>query len=156
MASEQLLSIDVLERDLRNAERELAKATSARQQAQEVEAQWTTEVTSLKNLIQVRKQRMAPGASIPIIVPDGYAKANETNLPGSLNGSAGEDINRVDWIDALVAASGSAGMAPPEIQRKAEQEHLTMHPNYPYVVLKKLVAKERVVKRRGRYYAKGS
>ena len=70
------------------------------------------------------------------------------------NGASGEDLSKVDWIDGLIAASGTMGLAPPEIMKAAEKEQIKMHPNYPYVVLRKLVQKDRVVKLRGRYYKK--
>ena len=150
MAGEQLLSVEALERDLQNAERELGKAVEARQRASSVEDQWKMEVTSLTNLIQVRKQRMVPQDwSVPSAGDSGTPFPN-----GGLPQDSDEEFNRVDWIDGLIAASGVNGISPPEILRRAEQAHISMHPNYPYVVLKKLVAKERAVKRRGRYYNK--
>jgi len=62
------------------------------------------------------------------------------------------DGNRVDWIAATVAASGNNGITPPEIMRKAAAAGLTMHKNYPYVVLGKLVERKAVRKDEGRYY----
>ncbi len=38
--------------------------------------------------------------------------------------------------------------------KAADKMHIKMHPNYPYVVLRKLVEKERAVKRKGRYYSR--
>jgi len=157
-SSEQLLSIEVLQRDLTNAERELSKATAERLRAGDVEGQWQTEVTSLKNLIQVRKQRMNPTVAKELAVPDSLALRDEVRGAFTVtdNWKGTEDLNKVDWIDGLIAASGTMGIAPPEIMKAAEKDHIKMHPNYPYVVLRKLVEKERAVKRRGRYYKKGT
>lgn len=54
------LTLDALESDLRVAEVEFAKVTAARERAEEVENQWKTEVGSLRNLIEVRRQRLHP------------------------------------------------------------------------------------------------
>jgi hypothetical protein len=61
--------------------------------------------------------------------------------------------SRVDWIAGAVAASGTMGITPPEILAQAEKAGVSMHPNYPYVVLKKLVGKKRVRRSGARYYS---
>jgi hypothetical protein len=154
----ELISIETLEQGLKNAERELARAATDRMRATEVEAEWQTEVTSLKNLIQVRKQRM----NLKIVKESPVEESGEPRedysggtLSMADNGTASEALNKVEWIDGLIAASGTMGIAPPEIMKAAEKDQIKMHPNYPYVVLRKLVEKERAVKRRGRYYKKG-
>jgi len=63
------------------------------------------------------------------------------------------DLNRVEWIAYAVAASGNIGITPPEILAQAEQAGVTMHQNYPYVVLKKLVGKNRVRRKGARYFS---
>jgi hypothetical protein len=74
----------------------------------------------------------------------------------SLAASEGADINRVNWMAGLIAASGTLGITPPEILKAAERDGIKLHRNYPYIVLRKLVDKDRAVKRRGRYYKKES
>lgn len=153
--ADQLLSIEALERDLANAERELEKATTDRLRAEQIEGQWSTEVTSLKNLIQVRQQRLNPVVAKNIAVGDAlHIRTDHDSSSSAVNGKGAEDLNKVDWIDGLIAASGTLGVAPPEIMKAAQKSQIKMHPNYPYVVLRKLVEKDRIVKRRGRYYKK--
>jgi hypothetical protein len=153
---QRLISIDALEGDLAYAERELAKATEATARANEAELQWQTEVTGLRNLIRIRKQRMSPGVanSVAAVSDDQTSLASEVTALPVGPPKDDEDVNKVDWIDGLIAASGTAGIAPPEIMKTAEKQLIKMHPNYPYVVLRKLVEKGRAVKRRGRYYKK--
>lgn len=158
-SSEQLLSIDALERDLSTAERELGKATAETARVIEIERQWQTEVTSLKNLIQVRKQRINPTVPKEVVIGDSLELRDDGDglklAYAAKSGPGGpEELNKVDWIDGLIEASGTLGVAPPEIMKAAEKQQMKMHPNYPYVVLRKLVEKGRAVKRRGRYYKK--
>ena len=56
--AETNLSIEALERDLKNGLLELEKATANRLRAHELETQWVIETSSLKNLIEVRRKRI--------------------------------------------------------------------------------------------------
>ena len=64
------IALESLRSDLVVAEDEHRKATDARVRAQEKEAQWFTEVDSLKNLIKVREKRLgvvvSPGETPPV------------------------------------------------------------------------------------------
>lgn len=142
--STNTLSIEALENDLRHAETELSKATEERLRAHEIENQWSTEVTSLKNLIEIRRKRM----NLP---PTN--RANEQ--PITVNGAEGGNLTNVAWIERAVQASGSMGKSPPEILREAAGVGRKMHKNYPYVALAHLVERGRIAKREGRYYPVG-
>lgn len=152
------ISIEALEGDLAYAEHQLSKAREATARANEAEVQWQTEVTGLSNLIRIRKQRLTPTVAKDILIDDNLKVLDGMDggtLGTTVNGDGTDgELNKVDWIDGLVAASGTMGIAPPEIMKAAESQRVKMHPNYPYVVLRKLVAKDRVMKRRGRYYKK--
>ena len=81
---------------------------------------------------------------------DGDGNDTPTILPSESEASG---LSRVDWIAGAVAASGTMGITPPEILAQAEKAGVSMHPNYPYVVLKKLVGKKRVRRSGARYYS---
>jgi hypothetical protein len=77
-----------------------------------------------------------------------------SDAPAIRTPESGEsEVSRVDWIAGAVAASGTMGITPPEILAQAEKAGVSMHPNYPYVVLKKLVGKKRVRRSGARYYS---
>ncbi|HEY4364128.1 MAG TPA: hypothetical protein VGN17_24370 [Bryobacteraceae bacterium] len=141
------LSIETLGEDLVHAEGELAKAAGKRLHAQEVEQQWQMEVTSLKNLIEVRKRRLHPTK------PE-TRSLNNMVVPSEQGASLSkkEEISHVEWILRTVGSSQS-GISPPELLREATKAGVKMHKNYPYVVLGKLVEKGKVRKADGRYYA---
>src|ERR1017187_754583 len=80
---------------------------------------------------------------------DGSGSLADFTPPGARDG---QGTNRVQWIAEVVAASGNKGITPPEIMHKAVDTGLTMHKNYPYVVLGKLVERKVVRKDGGRYY----
>ena len=109
----------------------------------------------LSNLIRIRKQRLTPTVAKDILIDDNLKVLDGMDggtLGTTVNGDGTDgELNKVDWIDGLVAASGTMGIAPPEIMKVVESQRVKMHPNYPYVVLRKLVAKDRVMKRCGRY-----
>jgi hypothetical protein len=90
-------------------------------------------------------------SEIPRYEGEGRADALAMRTPES----GASEQSRVDWIAGAVAASGTVGITPPEILAQAAKAGVSMHPNYPYVVLKKLVGKKRV-RRDGtpaRYYS---
>ena len=148
-ASSQSLSIEALQADLEYAQRQRDAATKARLVAQENENQWITEVSSLTNLIDVRRKRLQPP---PADDPDEGSEINIDDLSVLLED---EPISHVVWISNQVAASGTKGISPPEILKLAEEEGRKMHKNYPYIVLRKLVQDGKVTKRAGRYSKKG-
>jgi hypothetical protein len=141
------LTLEALESHLAYAEQELAKSTTKRIQAADTENQWLMEVQSVKNLITVRRNRASGTASqaLPAVQP-----ANGSAEGGNAEGVP--ETSHIDWIAKVVVASGNRGMTPPEILRDAEKAGITMHRNYPYVALKALVKRDRVIKREGRYY----
>ncbi|HEY6347145.1 MAG TPA: hypothetical protein VIY49_37110 [Bryobacteraceae bacterium] len=143
------LSIEALEGDLLHAEEELAKAIKERLHAHEVEDQWNTEVTSLKNLIEVRRKRLHIGS------PNGSAVAaqpiEDTRKDATYDGPA---LSHIDWIYNAVVNAGDHGLSPPEILKAAASASIKMHENYPYVALKTLVERGKVIKKEGRYYRK--
>jgi|ERR1035441_1864368 chromosome segregation ATPase len=157
-------SISTLEKELKEAQRELTKAEHNRLRAMDIETQWHAEVTSLQKLIEVRQKRLnpeAPNEGAPLATQERRgteAGAGGEVLAVSSDGDeaheASDTVNRVQWINAAVVASGTVGITPPEILRQASKVNLKMHKNYPYIVLHKLVEREKVVKRRGRYYKK--
>src|SRR5665213_368678 len=142
MATQSLLSIDALQSDLKHAEQKHAEATADRLRAQEIENQWTTEVNSLRSLIEVRKMRLSPGNG-------GYQYQTSEVVPPEGPSTA---VTHVEWISGLLEAAGRAGVSPPEILRAAEKSNVKMHRNYPYVVLSHMLEKGKVTKREGRYY----
>lgn len=123
----------------------MQEATAQRLRLLEVENQWQTEVNSLKNLIEVRRKRLAP-------VKAEEADDSTPDAQDLFEIAEGESVSHVDWILHQVAASGIKGMSPPELLRQAEFEQRKMHQNYPYVVLRKLVKAGRVAKKNGRYF----
>ena len=161
--SHLLDSIANFRQELEWAKRKLEEATKNRLRAHEEEDQWHAEVTSLQKLIEVREKRLSPdttGSPTPQSVEQ-VRLATESRMDPDIGGKPdshanAEGMNRVEWITGLVAASGTRGIAPPEILEKARGIGLKMHPNYPYVVLRKLIDRATIVKKGGRYYRKES
>ena len=85
---------------------------------------------------------------LPVDRTDGDGSDGLTAPPRS----GATEPNRVDWIAAAVAASGAMGITPPEILARAEIEGVSMHHNYPYIVLKKLIERRRVRRNGARYF----
>ena len=138
------LSIDALESDLLAAEKELEKAREERLRVLEIENQWSTEVTSLRNLIEIRRKRL----NLPSILT-----STEESSATPYEHAPKHPLSSVAWIEHTVRASGNNGKTPSEILRDAEGVGRKMHKNYPYVALAHLVEKGKVSKRDGRYYA---
>jgi len=156
-------SISILERELKEAERELAKAVQDRLRTTQIEDQWHVEVSSLSKLIEVRQQRLNPDSNAQVASSiAGVTRAGSDQSSGGVpqvsfsseGEGGGEKINLVEWIEGFVAASGSRGIAPPEILAAAAKAGLKMHKNYPYVVLKKLKERDHVIRRGKRYFKK--
>jgi hypothetical protein len=150
------LSLKILEEDLTLAEQELAKATANRLRVHELENQWITEVTSLRNLIEVRRKRLDPDGVTPEV---GGAPRERIRVipsteafPRQVSIAVGE-LSHIDWIADAIQASGNAGMKPPEIFKKAESAGRQMHRNYPYTALRELLEQKRISRRGDRYYA---
>jgi len=76
----------------------------------------------------------------------------ETWLPKGV-AQANDDVNRVELIHAIVLAHSPKGITPPKILKEATEKGVSMHPNYPYGVLRKLVSKGQIVKDGSRYRA---
>jgi hypothetical protein len=70
------------------------------------------------------------------------------------NSEPGDAVNRVSWILNFVEQSGSVGMIPPDASRAAAEAGIRMHSNYPYTALKVLLKRDKIIKRKGRYYKK--
>ena len=92
---------------------------------------------------------------VPLFSPESFGERPEGDgsdslaAPPNVNGLGG---SRIDWIAEVVAASGNAGITPPQILRKSVRAGIKMHENYPYVALRKLVERKRVEKKGARYY----
>jgi hypothetical protein len=65
-----------------------------------------------------------------------------------------EDVFTSKWIVTQVLNSGADGISPPEILQKAKAAAVKMHPNYPYVVLRKAVERGEITKFGSRYLKK--
>lgn len=155
--ADSMLPVEALEKDLQIAEVIAANAASDAIRANEIFSHWQAVTTSLKTLIEARRKGANPPLAPSVMVPSpqGHLPAAEASNSGDgfvAPRDSGRDVNRVRWIEQAVAASGAVGMMPPEIFRAAEKEGLHMNKNYPYIVLRKLMEQERVIKRRGRYY----
>jgi hypothetical protein len=147
------LPIQSVERALSYAEKELAKATEARLQAHAVEEDWHTEVSSLKNLLKIRQGRTFPRPESAEVGGDGAAQPTpESAAHVTPPGEKHVEVNRVNWMEGLAVSAGRRGTSPPEILAEAAKQGITMHPNYPYTALRKLVSDGRLTKRAGRYY----
>jgi hypothetical protein len=81
----------------------------------------------------------------------GTAHQNDDSSVTTSEGSSG---NLVQWINDAIAASGVQGLTPPEILKKAESLGIKMHENYPYTVLRKLLAAGKIRKENRRYFQK--
>ena len=153
------LTIESLKKELHHAQQELAGATADRLKAQEIEGSWTTEVNSLKLLIQAREKREA--ASTHSSPPsdselDDYEEATHVDDDMGDYGMDDESVpvqdsqlNHVDWIMKRIREHRR--LTPPQIFRLAEEEGRSMHRNYPYTALKALVDAGKA-KRDGEYY----
>jgi len=73
---------------------------------------------------------------------------------GDAIGHTSSGVNIVDWISDAISATGSVGIAPSEILKKATNSGIQMHENYPYTVLRKLLAKGKIRRDGRRYYKK--
>jgi tRNA splicing endonuclease len=62
------------------------------------------------------------------------------------------DVNRVVMVERMVLESHNDGISPLDVLRKSEQMGITMHRNYPYVVLRKLVEHGRIQKYGSKYF----
>jgi hypothetical protein len=156
-------SILSLTEEMEAAKQELESAQKQRIYAQQVEAQWASEVESLTTLIELRRKRLGISAPDPTQESDGQQRlelmemdesriAIETPPEGRTDDSGTTEVNRVNWIQSLVEQSGIRGISPQEILAQAATVNLSMHPNYPYVVLLKLMRQDRIAKRGGRYF----
>jgi hypothetical protein len=125
--------------ELGEAKEAMQKADTDAMAAETLAASLRQKYHALSILVQQDQARgLTPKDAIPPAVTDpSDVKEDATNL--------------VDWIYKAVADSGKLGIIPPDVFRKAEKAGIKMHPNYPYIVLKKLVARGRVIKRGSRY-----
>jgi hypothetical protein len=114
-------------------------------------------------LIAIRTKRLGPNApdtssakqaqpELDLRGSDGGVLDNEAAAASSAEDDSQPEINRVDWVYKFVCESGSRGVKPTDVLAAASRAKITMHKNYPYVVLRKLVERGKVVKKRGRYY----
>jgi hypothetical protein len=140
-------SISTFTKELEWAEAKLKESTEDRLRAHAVEDQWQSEVNSLRKLIEVRKARLSPK-------PHGQSVV--AGISAIEEGPVSPDTNRVAWVYEQIVASGTHGMTPPDIYRAAKKVGLSMHKNYPYVVLRKLIERDKVTKKGERYHKKES
>jgi alanine racemase len=154
-------SISSLEKEVEVAQQNLKDASAQRAYAEEAENQILAEVKSLVTLIEIRRKRLGLHADDPSAKSKEQPRLPlETPLQGSSSHAAdgpdedhsGEEVSKVNWIFNFVAGNGPRGAMPPEVARAASTAGVSMHPNYPYTALRKLVERGVLVKRRGRYY----
>jgi hypothetical protein len=100
----------------------------------------TSVYQDFQNRKLIRSAAIQQGLPLPIQLPTAPEAAN-----------APREINRVEWITAVVQEYSPKGMTPPEIMKLAATDGITMHENYPYVVLKKLVKKGIIIREGARY-----
>jgi hypothetical protein len=164
-----LESISSLAAELETAKRDLSEASMQRAFAEEAENQLIAEVESLTKLIEIRRKRLGPHAGdpsgankdqaklaleMPSQEPPARSAEDAILLEIPEEDSPEASVNKTAWIFNFVVGRGSRGVLPPEVFRAAANAGVSMHPNYPYTVLRKFVDKQMIVKRRGRYYKK--
>ena len=111
---------------------------------------WQSEVESLRKLIEVRQNRLAPSATAQgIALEASAAEKNHVEIP------VGPKVSVTGFIKDTINASGIAGITPPEIRRIAEKANIKMHPNYLYVALGKLDERKQITKTGDRYFKRG-
>jgi hypothetical protein len=162
MLQNETIRLAQLEQELAYSKEEFATASKQRAYAEEIERQWEVEVNSLTNLIENRRRRMGQADTGAAISRDQSELDLGSTLASSAangsspheGGSESDNVNRVDWIYKFTEESGTRGIKPPDVLPAASRVGIKMHKNYPYVVLNKLLERELVVKRRGRYYKK--
>jgi hypothetical protein len=162
---------------LRGADAGLAEAQHQRMEWSEKETRCQTTVKSLLQLIvnramdikepvpeEVVQKALNLGVSIPAnlqgtatqsappVPAQASSEPHRANEEGTSANNSEEGVNRVEWIASAVAASGKGGITPPEILKLAARTGLSIHKNYPYVVLGKLLERGTVTRSGGRYY----
>ncbi len=139
-----------LEAELQNSLKRLEAAKKDRERAALEEVKWEQDVKALRNLLSRRRDE----PSNAVIIASLRASAeNDSNGDDPSFVSGYEEVNRVEWIFDRVAESGSVGVLPTEIFESSQKVGLTMHSNYPYVALGKLLERGRVEKVGKRYRA---
>ena len=155
-------SILSLTAELEEAKRSLGSAQKQRLYAEEIENQIAAEVEHLTKLIEIRRKRLGPDADLAVSASNQprldlqVEEVAEEGASGSLppEDNRHDDINRVKWVESLIEQSGVSGVSPPEVLGAARRAGISMHKNYPYVVLRTLMERQLIVRRRGRYYKK--
>jgi hypothetical protein len=156
--------IQNLEEALKEVQEKYVYANAQRTAWQNTEATWQREVNMIAGLLNVRKARLDEARTAFVEEQNKLAAQADVSTDSAEPTEDAEEpegdvevadgVNRVEWAYEQVAKSGNGGMSAPELFTASQIAKLSMHKNYPYVALGKLVERSRIEKRGTRYYPK--
>ena len=135
--------IDYLKSRIEEAQLELVEATQKRLAAEQVEAQLIKDIEGYRSTLAAEERR--GGTSLTAQV-----EVQPTQVPRQSNN--GHTPNATLSILSYVRSAGARGITRPEIKNALERDGISVHPNYPYVVISKLKENNKIREDRGRLY----
>jgi hypothetical protein len=129
--------IDQLRQRVEQSRRELEDAKRKTQLARFVEETLAAEASGYERALAAEERREGKTSVAP---------------PEAKTTAGGESpINKTDFADEFINSRNGSGVTAPEVYRAFVDAGITVHRNYVYSILDRLVTRGRIRERRGRY-----
>jgi|SRR6267142_198847 len=136
--------IDYLKMRIEEAQRELTGVTQKKIAVEQQEATLLKDIEGYQSTLAAEERRGGMTSDQPT------PAMTQSSLPPQSNN--GHTSNATKSILSYVRAAGARGITRIEIKNALDRDGISVHPNYPYVVVSKLKENNKIKEDRGRLY----